>query len=462
VLDKLRELGRKITEQLLLKEGFGRAGLAAYFLLKAYEVSKPSAILAFVLPRVFLSGSDWRSIREFLAKTGCFRYIIVSDDPDVLWAWSENTNLSEILMVYQKHVNCKDGDVTVVYVRRRPSSALEARIYASLIKSIAKQLEISQHSSLSPTKVVTMNSDAVMYIYKVKGYAVRQVADVNMNIVMGFHSSFLSEIAYELYVNKEFDSLRLPLVPLSKYVEKHLMQKGVCRPSGRRKKALWEDCVGYDVAQVRRKCIDKGRNPVKFLAELNMNTFSSLRLPSNAVRTVYVPDECRVKAGRLLIAGVARLWLPTIGVIATYSDDPVLSQVAWSIPLDSVEAKIQTLWLNTTFGLIHFLSMRQDSKGGFIQLKKKTLGELLLVDTSQLDENAKTQLLKLFDRYANVSMGDILSQLRQASNRQGPRYDIDTEFLRILGAKLDDKQQLLISIYKELQDETLFRRNNQS
>jgi len=460
VLNKLKELGERIRKRFSLEEGFGRAGLAAYFLLKAYEVSKPNAVLAFVLPRVFLSGSDWRSVREFLARKGLFRYIIVSDDPDVLWAWSENTNLSEILMIYQKYANHEDGDVTVVYVRKRPSSALEARIYASLIRSIAGQLGISQGSSLSPTKIVTMNGHTVMYVYKVKGDAVRQVAGVNMNIVMGFHSSFLSEIAYKLFVNRVFDGLRLPLVPLSKYVEKRLVQKGVCRPSGRRRKAIWEDYVGYDVAQVRRKCIDKGKNPVKFLAELNINTFSKLKLPPNALRTAYVPDECYVRAGRLLIAGVARLWLPTIGVVATYSDDPTLSQAAWSIPLDGDEAKIQALWLNTTPGLIHFLSMRQDSKGGFVQLKKKTLGELLLLDTSQLNEDVKTQLLKLFDKYANTSMDDILSQLRQASSGEGPRYNIDIEFLGILGTELDyRKRQFLSSIYRELQDETLFRRH---
>jgi len=86
VLNKLKELGKKMANKLVLSEGFGRAGLAAYFLLKAYEVSRPDAVLAFVLPRVFLSGSDWRSVREFMANGGHFEYIIISDDPEALWA----------------------------------------------------------------------------------------------------------------------------------------------------------------------------------------------------------------------------------------------------------------------------------------------------------------------------------------------------------------------------------------
>jgi len=400
------------------------------------------------LPRVFLSGSDWRSVREFMAKNGHFEYIIISDDPEALWAWSENTNLSEILMVYKKCRNCGNGDVTVAYVRKRPSSALEAKVYASLIRTMTRQLEIGQHSALSPTKIVRMDGNEVMYIYKVRGSVVREVASVNMNIVMGFHSSHLSEIAYNLYAKKRFLHLDLPLVPLSKY----LVRSGKCRTS-------WEECVGYDVAQTRRRCVDKGKNPVLFLAELNENTFSSPKLPSNALRTTYVPDECLKRAGRLLVPGVARFRLTTIGVVTAYYDQPVLSQVAWTIPLSSDEAKIQALWLNTTLGLIHLLSMRQDSAGGFVQLKKKSLGELLLIDVSKLSGDVKSELIKLFDEYANTPMGRILLQLKQASNRQGPRYEIDVRFLELFGANKQDIERLL-GIYRDLQNETLFGKND--
>ena len=444
VLNKLKELGKKMTDTLKLSGSFGRAGLAAYFLLKAYEVSRPDAVLAFVLPRVFLSGSDWRSVREFMAKSGHFEYIIISDDPEALWAWSENTDLSEILMVYKKCRNCGNGDVTVVYVRKRPSSALEAKVYASLIRTIAGQLEIRQHSALSPTKIVRMDGNEVMYIYKVRESAVREVASVNMNIIMGFHSSHLSEIAYNLYAKKKFLRLDLPLIPLSKY----LVQSGKCRTK-------WENCVGYDVAQTRRRCIKNGKNPVLFLAEVNMNTFSSPKLPSSALRTTYVPDECLKRAGRLLVPGVGRFRLTTIGVVAAYYDQPVLSQAAWTIPLSDEEAKIQALWLNTTPGLIHLLSMRQDSAGGFVQLKKKSLGDLLLIDVPKLSVDIKSKLLNLFDEYANTPMGRILSQLKRASNRQGPRYEIDVEFLELFGANEQDIERLL-GIYRDLQNETLF------
>jgi len=264
-----------------------------------------------------------------------------------------------------------------------------------------------------------------------------------MNIVMGFHSSFLSEISYKLYINNEFIGLKIPLIPLSKYVEKYYNIK------------KWEDYVGYDVAEVRRKCIDKGTNTVKFLAELNKNTFSSMRLSNTVVRTTHVPKECIMRAGRLLIPGSGRFRLPGIGVISTYSDDPVISQVAWTIPLDNNEAKIQALWLNTTLGLLHFLSMRQDSAGGFIQLKKKTLGEILLLDTARVCEDVRTQLLSLFNRYSSINIDNIYTQLGQASIHQGIRYEIDEKFLKLMGAN-NTQMDFLNRIYSELKEETLF------
>jgi len=104
--------------KLSLSNGFGSADEAAYFLLKSFTTLKERGVLAFVLPRVFLSGSDWSPVREFIVKKRWLAYIIISDDPKKYWAWSENTNLSEILLIYKK--GCKNSKTTVTFVRKRP------------------------------------------------------------------------------------------------------------------------------------------------------------------------------------------------------------------------------------------------------------------------------------------------------------------------------------------------------
>mgnify|MGYP000105982843 CR=1 FL=1 len=460
VLHALRDLGNKLVERLNLKSSFGRAGLAAYFILKSFQAVDDCGVLAFVLPRVMLSGSDWQSIREFLAKKGIFRYVIISDDPKYNWAWSENTVLSEMLLIFTKNKkSLKDYDTIVVYVRKRPKSALEAKIYADLIRSVSSELRIAKGRYFTATKAVSMRNNTIMYIYKIKRDAILRSASVNLNLVMGFHSSYLSENAYTLFVNKEFLGAKLPLIPLKEYITNRPYIKSIANTRKKRKKVKWDNFIGYDVANIRRKCLNKGTIPVRFLDALNMNTFSKLRINAKNLKLIHTNRECVNRAGRLSIAGIARIWLPTIGVIAAYSDEPIISQVAWTIPLNAEEAKIQALWLNSTPGLLHFLSMRQDSKGGFIQLKKKLLGELLVLNSDFISAKHRRDLVKTFDTIADIKLPDLSRQLKDAINRKGVRYQVDRAILGIFGVDIESDERswnLLQKIYEELRNETLF------
>jgi hypothetical protein len=112
----------------------------------------------------------------------------------------------------------------------------------------------------------------------------------------------------------------------------------------------------------------------------------------------HVPLECFCRAGRLHIPGVACFWLVTVGVVAAYTEEPIIPQVTWTVPVSLEEAKIQALWLNTTPGLLHILSLRQDSKGGYVQVKKETLRNLLLLDVKKLTYEQKKSLLDLVDK----------------------------------------------------------------
>lgn len=49
------------------------------------------------------------------------------------------------------------------------------------------------------------------------------------------------------------------------------------RRKGRRRQGF-EDYIGYDVAQVRRECLNKGDIPVNALMEINKDNFSSIKI----------------------------------------------------------------------------------------------------------------------------------------------------------------------------------------
>jgi len=463
VLSKLEELGNSLVKRLDLSKGFGRAGLAAYFLLKSHTVVKNGGVLAFVLPRVFLSGTDWNPVREYLAKSGQLLYVVVSDDPSASWAWSENTALSEILMVYRKGRRDPNSRTAVVYVRRRPRSALEAKILADRVFRVV-QRHGNEASDYSGTERISLGGEGntTAYVYTVKHGIVRDVvAGVNLNLAMGYHTAELSSTAYILYRDHRLFDVTLPLVPLSSYVMERCEELEKCYVSvkkGGRKKSF-KDYIGYDVSNFKRKCLNKGDIPVKMLASISAETFSSMRIDPKLLEATRVPRDCFCRAGRLHVPGVARFRLTTIGVVAAYTEEPTVSQVTWTIPISLEEAKIQVLWLNTTPGLIHLLSLRQDSQGGFVQIKKEVLGNLLLIDTNKLTPEQKEALLKLAEKFSNIKMPRLKQQFELALKKQEPRFELDKTFLKVFGINIEKDAimwQKLQALYEQLADETLF------
>jgi hypothetical protein len=474
VLDKLRELGEELRKKLHLSSGFGRAGLASYFLLKSYMALKDQGVLAFVLPRVFLSGSDWAPVREFLIKGGEYAYVVVSDDPKNYWAWSENTNLSEILLVYKKTRSQKELKTAVAFVRKRPRSALEARVLADLIINASKNTGVSS-GGYSQTKIVKLESPSqtipslpmgamppiLAYTYTVDRKIIEEVADKNLNLAIGFHTAELSSAAYWLYKQHSFLTAQLPLKTLPDYLSEWMAELDVCFGQERVKRGGHkkpQDYIGYDVRQVKDKCLDKGNIPIKALMEINKDTFSSLEVPHSSLKLTHVPRECFCRAGRLHIPGVARFWLKTIGVISAYTPEPSISQVTWTIPLSLEDAKVQALWLNTTPGLLHVLSLRQDSKGGFVQIKKEILGNLLLLDVGRLETSQKEDLLRIADILNGKRLPRLFDQFNEATKKQGIRYFLDKNFLKLFGVDIEKDDiawQKMKELYEQLAEETL-------
>jgi hypothetical protein len=358
----------------------------------------------------------------------------------------------------------------VTFVRKRPESALEAKILADRIMNTAQKLHI-ESVGYSRTAIIKGEGEdsALAYVYAVSEDALKDVASANLNLALGFHTAELSSIAYTLYRQHEFIDVKLPLKPLPEYLlerraelDKYFKKSKEGKRGKRRRD--FEDYIGYDVAQVRRKCLNKGNIPVRALMKINMDSFSSIEIDPQFLEQTRVPLECFCRAGRLHIPGVARFWLITIGVVAAYTEEPTLSQVTWTVPLVLEEAKIQALWLNTTPGLLHILSLRQDSKGGYVQIKKETLRNLLFLDAKKLTNEQKASLLDLADKVRKVKMDRLAHQLQEATKKQGVRYEIDRAFLGIFGLDIEKDDitwSKMKEIYEELADETLLRPSQQ-
>lgn len=107
--------------------GIGQAGLGAVFVFLADRYLFPNGRLGLVLPRAVLSGVSWRKVRERLLTDYHVEFVITSYEGPNAWNFSENTNLSEILLVARKRGGrIRDNYTFFVNLWRKPTNEIEA------------------------------------------------------------------------------------------------------------------------------------------------------------------------------------------------------------------------------------------------------------------------------------------------------------------------------------------------
>ncbi len=447
VLRELRTYFGRISEDL--GGAVGKAGLAAPFVWLANKAISTDGRLAFVLPRVALSGVSWEPIRGMLTKNYRIDHIVVSYDPAHNWAWSENTVLSEILLVCTRAPH-GDSSVKATYVYRRPRSALEAKILGSgILEANAEEVE----HGFTQQADITLGSTKVATVYEVSQKLLTN--ERNWNVCMGFASPQLCRAAWDIHRQHRFLSYEIPLTTLEDCVERVRLIT--------RRQVTYEPNIGYDVATYQR-CKDPHEGILLDVLEgANVSTLNSIEVSPNArVRFSSDCGQLSTRTSNFLIAGVGRFWVYTIGLISVFCRRPVISNTMWTAKLRPLAqigvedaARLQALWLNSTPGLLNALALRQDSKGAFIQMKKEYLPQLKVLDLKRLTKSQIRMLLELYEKLRGVNVPSIPNQLVEASGGRGFRHILDSTLLTAIEPRFD--VELFGAIYDRLLQETIIR-----
>jgi hypothetical protein len=120
--------------------------------------------------------------------------------------------------------------------------------------------------------------------------------------------------------------------------------------------------------------------------------------------------------------------------------------VAWVVRADDEEAKILSLWFNSTINVLQILLNRKETRGAFMQTDKYVLRKFLAPDLKKLSKDERKFLLETFESLKSVEFPSLLYQLKA---KYPPRKTIDTAFLRILGYR-EDASSLLDRLYESL------------
>jgi len=425
------ELQQELSTVLKAKgwEGIGQGGLATVFTLLADKYIREGGVLALVLPRSVLSGVSWGKVRQTLLKKYHVKYIVTSYDGKAGWNFSENTDLSEVLLVAQK----EEGEGTLfINLFRKPQSELQARhiAYTALGISAPESLDIENTASASIQVKLNVGN---------KEETLAEVYSANIeDELIGAYNFFsqweLNKTQVQLF---KHGVLRLPtqgfagrfnLTTLEQAVkeigpDRRQVHSTFTTSSAGAYDAFWghESSVVYKVGQSPNKKLA----PKKGMAEQ--------------------ANELWKKSGRLLIAERARL--TTYRLLTIHVNKPVLSNVWWPVIAEDEEAeKALAVWFNTTFGLLSLLPVAEVTQGPWVGFKKENLRHVPVPSREYKESLAAIfQTMKAFER--------LPKEFKLAARGKGARRQLDEAVLQALG--ITANQQALTKLYEALAREPM-------
>jgi hypothetical protein len=459
--EERRELQRRL-QQILKEKGFsgiGQAGLGAVFVVLSDRYLKPGGRLALVCPRSLISGVAWRKIRELLGNHYEVEYIITSHQAPDGWNFSENTNLSEILLVARKlGKGNNNGRTVIANIWRKPVNEMESIIVAD---------ELIRLKAVSGNDIynVLENLNASHFNLAFGGRKIGEAYTVTSDALLSslstwgqlapFAQSELNRVAY-IFINSG---------------QIYLPGEGVIGSVNITRLAEAQSLMGPDVRQIHG-VFSKSRSRTPYAAlwdHKSEEIRTILQQPNTWLHPKPRQTKTAVnlwnKSGKLMIA--ERLRLNTHRLIATYVTSEALSNMWWPTRLNETKTlddvniisdehdKIQTLWLNSTLGILGLLTFRQDTEGAWVKFKKETLKSIPVLDVSKLTRDQINQFLEAFDKFCKAEMEPLPVQFLNAASGSGVRKELDSQTTQILIGKTLN----LKTLYEYLADEPIISLN---
>jgi len=375
------------------------AGLGSVFVALADRHLKVEGRLCLVLPRALVSGVAWAPTRRLIAEKYDLEYVIVSHEPDH-WNFSENTGLSEVLLVAHKRNgrNSFSGAETVcVNLWRQPLNAIEA---LGLARSLLEDRPPDLATERGALELKT-GSRKIGEAFSIPWDELRRGA---WHLPGAFAQTELTRALYslahgKLYIPNTGVVRKVPLCPLSDLGElgfdRRDMHDGFSLAAGRTTyPAFW--C--HDASRVRTMA----QSPNQWLQALT---------EAKENRPLRDSEHLWRKAGRLLIA--ERMWLKTMPLCSVLLSENVLSNVWWTICLRKLRRKTNcekalAIWFNSTLGLIILLGHREETRGAWVDFKKPTLHSMPVLDVRCIGDQQLKRLAEAYDDLAGKNVQPLL------------------------------------------------------
>ncbi|MEO0067957.1 MAG: hypothetical protein ABIK23_02345 [candidate division WOR-3 bacterium] len=342
------------------------AGLGSVFVATAHPYVKPSGRLALVLPKALLSGIAWSETRDLLRSNYEIEYIIASHDPE-RWNFSENTSLSEILLIARKKESRQEFQTrpaVAINLWRNPTTVFEAlAIVNAIMRENPPDIENGEGAydiTIGKEKV----GEAVSFNWeelRLQKIWMMTCAFAQTNLIR-----VVRELKKgELCLPGGTKVAKIDLVPLNSLGELGPQRRDIHDAFNiSRTETPYPAFWGHDSTKV----VTIAQNP---------NVYLSPVAKAKQNRPLRKASDLWPRAGTILIA--ERMRLNTQRVVAIKTSENVLSNMWWPLRLkDTLQNaqvdKILAIWLNSTLGILCFLEHRIETEGALGNIQKAYSG----------------------------------------------------------------------------------------
>jgi len=464
----------------------GKIGLHGYFLLLADRFLKKDGILAAVLPQTTLTGETFAPIVQMLTSEYTIRAIVVGLGRS---AFSENTALSEILLVAEK----------------LPPSA---RQRFPLIGTKTDPIE------WTPSDIQDLVARADSARDSDDGLAtVKWVNQEELSIDRGGFASLLPQLSrgYEWLV-PEFRSVMESslMIPYSE-IENKLGVKALISPLGNKevegpdgRGGVFYGASALNICRSKERALKKvdrliltGETSTAIHARDRV-TGTEVRIPRSAVvptvrrishygifdvtdqtdiivskaysdlpnvlRAIYGEEKSRLFITRIrerwperIQQGMSRLFLerrvdiasPGTHHIAVCTKDPAFTgRGPWGVRgINEDDAKLLCLWFNSSLFLFQMVKHRTQTRGTWWELSKHHFEKTYVPDISKLSPEQRKKILATYRHLSRMEFPSLLEQLEKSFDG---RRELDKTWLSILGVPDSEQNRLVDRLHSFL------------
>lgn len=444
----------------------GQLGLYGFFVFLADRFVKKDGRISFVLPATILRVKSTRGIRELLTQKYTVEHIITAWERA---AFSEGAQFREILLIAKKGKRKMGTQCCVSSLKKLPSSIEEAKVCVQKLETFVKRSELGE-----------LYTDDDMIAMKVTQEELRKHVD-NLYVFISTYDLELPSllerimakgsdtlISFGTFLQREKgDVFRFDYSPpfngafivepfraiknIDKWVTKNLNKTT----------ATIENRFTKQTLGVPLKVLKRGlRRPARtdkidvtdFLDLIIIKDFSGIEhVMKNPLNVKKWRKYVEPRLTNLVISRRFDISATGTRFLVYYSGIPMVGVDMWCIQgMSDDDAKILSLWFNSTLNLLALLIHRTETRGAWMKLHEYAMNEMQLLDPKKLKKHERDRLLQHFETVKNVSFPSILEQLK---TKFSPRKELDIMFLQIMGYSDDEITQLLDNLYPALANE---------